>query len=124
MKFIAYRKTYEGVLSRSFESRFLRKENSPVRDSYASVRTTSRDEMKFAQMYHAEAFPEIFRVSVATMAIVISMYTPLLFDRVCSVPLSRWQTLALRGPLLQVMIIKAQISSIKTEPSDAVEKLR
>jgi len=59
--------------------------------------------MIFTQMYHAEAFPEIFQVSVATMAIVISMYTPQLFDRV---PLSRWQTLVLREPLLEVTIIK------------------
>lgn len=56
--------------------------------SYAYVRTTSRDEMKFAQMYHAEAFPEIFQVSAATMAIVVAMYTPRLFDRVRNVPLS------------------------------------
>jgi len=57
--------------------------------------------MIFAQMYHAEAFPEIFQVSVATMAIVISMYTPQLFDRVRNVPLSRWQTLVLRDPYLK-----------------------
>lgn len=69
--------------------------------------------MKFAQMYHAEAFPEIFQVSLVTMAIVISMYTPRLFDRARNVPLSRWRTLALRGPLLQVTIIKALIPSIK-----------
>lgn len=80
--------------------------------------------MKFAQMYHAEAFPEILRVSVATMAIVIAMYTPRLFDRVRNVPLSRWRTLALRGSLLQVTIIKVQIPSIKREPSDAGEKLQ
>lgn len=88
------------------------------------VRTTSRDEMKFAQMYHAEAFAEIFRVSVETMAIVISMYMPRFFDRARNIPLSRWRTLALRGPLFQVTIIKALIPSIKTEPSDAVEKFR
>jgi len=57
--------------------------------------------MIFAQMYHAEAFPEIFQVSVATMAIVISIYTPQVFDCVRNVPLSRWQTLVLRDPYLK-----------------------
>lgn len=47
------------------------------------------------------------------MAIVISIYTPRLFDRARNIPLSRWRTLALRGPLLRVTIIKAQIPTIK-----------